>query len=106
LRDAAEKAQPQLLEPVDEVSVLIGDDYVGAIMSDMSSRRGRVLGTEPVPGGRTMVKAEVPELELVRYAIDLRSLSQGTGSFSRSYLRYEPLPSHLADKVAAETKQG
>jgi elongation factor G len=104
LRDAAEKAQPQLLEPVDEVSVLIGDDYVGAIMSDMSSRRGRVLGTEPVPGGRTMVKAEVPELELVRYAIDLRSLSQGTGSFSRSYLRYEPLPSHLADKVAAEAK--
>jgi elongation factor G len=106
LRDAAEKAQPQLLEPVDEVSVLIGDDYVGAIMSDMSSRRGRVLGTEPVPGGRTMVKAEVPELELVRYAIDLRSLSQGTGSFSRSYLRYEPLPSHLADKVAAEAKPG
>ncbi len=67
---------------------------------------GRVLGTEPVPGGRTMVKAEVPELELVRYSIDLRSMSQGTGSFSRSYLRYEPLPSHLADKVAAEAKPG
>ena len=104
LRDAADKAQPQLLEPVDEVSVLIGDDYVGAVMSDLSSRRGRVLGTEPVPGGRTMVKAEIPELELVRYAIDLRSMSHGTGSFTRSYLRYEPLPSHLADKVAAESK--
>jgi elongation factor G len=104
LRDATEKATPQLLEPVDEVSVLIGDDYVGAVMSDLSSRRGRVLGTEPVPGGRTMVKAEIPELELVRYSIDLRSLSQGTGSFSRSYLRYEPLPSHLADKVAGESK--
>ena len=51
LRDATEKAQPQLLEPVDEVSVLIGDDYVGAVMSDLSSRRGRVLGTEPVAGG-------------------------------------------------------
>jgi elongation factor G len=106
LRDAAEKATPQLLEPVDEVSVLIGDDYVGAVMSDLSSRRGRVLGTEPVPGGRTLVKAEVPQLELTRYAIDLRSISQGTGSFSRSYLRYEPLPTHLADKVAAEAKQG
>jgi elongation factor G len=104
LRDAAEKAQPQLLEPVDEVSVLIGDDYVGAVMSDLSSRRGRVLGTEPVPGGRTMVKAEIPELELVRYAIDLRSMSHGTGSFTRSYLRYEPLPSHLAEKVIAESK--
>ena len=77
LRDAAEKAQPQLLEPVDEVSVLVGDDYVGAVMSDLSSRRGRVLGTEPVPGGRTLVKAEIPELELVRYAIDLRSMSHG-----------------------------
>jgi elongation factor G len=106
LRDAAEKAQPQLLEPVDEVSVLIGDDYVGAVMSDLSSRRGRVLGTEPVAGGRTLVKAEIPELELTRYAIDLRSMSHGTGSFSRSYLRYEPLPSHLKDKVTAEDKPG
>jgi elongation factor G len=106
LRDAAEKAQPQLLEPVDEVSVLIGDDYVGAVMSDLSSRRGRVLGTEPVAGGRTLVKAEIPELELTRYAIDLRSMSHGIGSFSRSYLRYEPLPSHLKDKVTAEDKPG
>jgi len=106
LRDATEKAQPHLLEPVDEVSVLIGDDYVGAIMSDLSSRRGRVLGTEPVAGGRTLVKAEIPELELVRYAIDLRSMSHGTGSFSRSYLRHEPLPSHLTDKVTAESKPG
>jgi elongation factor G len=104
LRDAADKAQPQLLEPVDEVSVLIGDDYVGAVMSDLSSRRGRVLGTEPVTGGRTMVRAEIPELELVRYAIDLRSMSHGTGSFSRSYLRHEPLPSHLTEKVAAASK--
>ncbi len=106
LRDAAEKAQPQLLEPVDEVSVLIPDDFVGAVMSDLSGRRGRVLGTEAVPGGRTLVKAEIPELELVRYAIDLRSMSHGTGSFSRSYLRYEPLPSQLAAKVVASAKSG
>ena len=106
LRDAADKAQVLLLEPVDEVSVLVADDYVGAVMSDLSSRRGRVLGTEPVPGGRTLVKAEIPELEITRYAIDLRSMSHGTGSFSRSYLRHEPLPSHLADKVAEESKTG
>jgi elongation factor G len=99
LRDAAEKAGVHLLEPVDEVSVMIPDDYVGAVMSDLSSRRGRVLGTESVPGGRTLVKAEIPELEITRYAIDLRSMSHGTGSFNRSYLRHEPLPSHLADKV-------
>jgi elongation factor G len=106
LRDAAEKASVLLLEPVDEVSVLVADDYVGAVMSDLSSRRGRVLGTEPVAGGRTLVKAEIPELEITRYAIDLRSLSHGTGSFSRSYLRHEPLPSHLAGKVAEESKTG
>jgi elongation factor G len=105
LRDAAAKAQVLLLEPVDEVSVLVADDYVGAVMSDLSSRRGRVLGTEPVAGGRTLVKAEIPELEVTRYAIDLRSMSHGTGSFTRSYLRYEPLPSHLADKVASAGKQ-
>jgi elongation factor G len=104
LRDAAEKAQVLLLEPVDEVSVLVADDYVGAVMSDLSSRRGRVLGTEPVAGGRTLVKSEIPELELTRYAIDLRSMSHGTGSFTRSYLRHEPLPPHLSEKVAAATK--
>ncbi|HXZ64352.1 MAG TPA: elongation factor G-like protein EF-G2 [Streptosporangiaceae bacterium] len=104
LKDAATKARVQLLEPVDEVSVLVPDEYVGAVMSDMSSRRGRVLGTEPVAGGRTLIRAEVPELELIRYAIDLRSMSHGTGSFTRNYLRYEPLPSHLADKVATADK--
>jgi elongation factor G len=104
LRDAADRAKVSLLEPVDEVSVLVPDDYVGAVMSDLSSRRGRVLGTEPVQGGRTLVKAEIPELEIMRYSIDLRSMSQGTGSFSRSYLRYEPLPSHLADKLVSAAK--
>src|SRR5579864_5889169 len=104
LKDAVDKAQPMLLEPVDEVHVLVPDDYVGAVMSDLSSRRGRVLGTEPVGVGRTLVKAEIPELEITRYSIDLRSMSQGTGSFSRSYLRYEPLPSHLADKVVSASK--
>jgi elongation factor G len=105
LKDAVDKAQPILLEPVDEVSVLVPDDYVGAVMSDLSSRRGRVLGTEPVGVGRTLVKAEIPELEITRYTIDLRSLSHGTGSFTRQYLRHEPLPSHLAGKVAAEAKE-
>jgi elongation factor G len=106
LRDAAEKAGVLMLEPVDEVSVLVPDAYVGAVMSDLSSRRGRVLGTEPVAGARTLVKAEIPQLEITRYAIDLRSMSQGTGSFSRSYLRYEPLPSHLAEKVVSNAKEG
>jgi elongation factor G len=104
LRDAAEKASPRLLEPVDEVSILVPDGYVGAVMSDLSGRRGRVLGTEPVGTGRTLIRAEVPELEITRYPIDLRSVSHGTGSFTRGYLRHEPLPNHLAAKVAADSR--
>ncbi|MUN42222.1 elongation factor G-like protein EF-G2 [Actinomadura litoris] len=106
LKDAAGAVPILLLEPVDEVAVLIADEYVGAVMSDLTSRRGRVLGSEAVPGGRTMIKAEVPQLEIIRYAIDLRSMSQGTGTFNRGFLRYEPLPSHLAEKVAAGSRDG
>ena len=76
----------------------------GSVMSDLSGRRGRVLGTEPVGIGRTLIRAEVPELEITRYSIDLRSVSHGTGSFTRGYLRHEPLPSHLAAKVAADSR--
>ncbi|MEV4752473.1 elongation factor G-like protein EF-G2 [Streptosporangium amethystogenes subsp. fukuiense] len=99
LKEAATKVPTLLLEPVDEVSVLVSDEHVGAVMSDLSSRRGRVLGTEPVGVGRTLVRAEVPELEITRYSIDLRSMSHGTGTFQRDFLRYEPLPSHLVEKV-------
>ncbi|MEV5575862.1 elongation factor G-like protein EF-G2 [Spirillospora sp. NPDC052269] len=105
LKDAAGKVPVLLLEPVDEVSVLIADEYMGVVMSDLTSRRGRVLGTEALAsGGRTVIRAEVPQLEITRYAIDLRSMSQGTGSFHRTFLRYEPLPSHLTEKVAEEEK--
>jgi elongation factor G len=103
LKDAAGKAKVLLLEPVDEVAVLVADDYVGAVMSDLSSRRGRVLGSETIAGGRSLIKAEVPQLEITRYAIDLRSMSHGTGTFSRHFLRYEPLPSQLAEKIIAES---
>jgi elongation factor G len=100
LREAAASAEMLLLEPVDEISVLVDDQYVGTVMSDLSGRRARVLGSEPVGnGGRTLVRAEAPQSEIVRYAVDLRSMSHGTGTFSRSFVRYEPMPSHLAAKV-------
>jgi elongation factor G len=101
LKDAADNSQVALLEPVLEIAVLIPDDYVGAVMSDLSTRRGRVTGTEPVGVGRSLVKAEVPEVEVTRYAIDLRSLSHGTATFTRRHLRYEAMPSHIASKVAS-----
>ncbi|MGN6242693.1 MAG: elongation factor G-like protein EF-G2 [Motilibacteraceae bacterium] len=99
LKEAAKATTVHLLEPVDEVSVLVSDEYVGAVMSDLSGRRGRVTGTEPVGTGRTLVKAEVPELEVTRYAVDLRSLSHGTATFTRTYVRHEPMPNQLAAKV-------
>jgi elongation factor G len=74
-------------------------------MSDLSTRRGRVTGTEPVGNGRSVVRAEVPQVEITRYAIDLRSLSHGTGAFSRTYLRHEPMPSQLAAKIQEENPQ-
>jgi len=101
LKDAAENGDVSLLEPVEDVKVLIADDYVGAVMGDLSSRRARVLGSESAPGGRTVIHAEVPALELVRYATELRSMSQGTGSFSRTFGRYDAVPSHVASKLIA-----
>ncbi|WP_406102795.1 elongation factor G-like protein EF-G2 [Streptomyces canus] len=104
LREAAADARIHLLEPVAEVSVLVGDDYVGAVMSDLSGRRGRVLGTEQTNGGRTLIKAEVPEIEIGRYAVDLRSLSHGTARFSRSYARHEPMPPQIAERIRGEAR--
>jgi len=101
LREAAAAARVSLLEPVDEVSVVVPDDLVGAVMSDLSGRRGRLLGSENVGDERTLVRAEVPQIELTRYAIDLRSLSHGAGSFTRSFIRYEPMPDSAAARVRA-----
>ncbi|NKQ23994.1 elongation factor G-like protein EF-G2 [Streptomyces galbus] len=104
LREAAADARIHLLEPVAEVSVLVGDDYVGAVMSDLSGRRGRVLGTEQTAGGRTVIRAEVPEIEIGRYAVDLRSLSHGTARFDRRYVRHEPMPVQIAEKVREQAR--
>jgi elongation factor G len=102
LREAAKASRVNLLEPVDLVSVLVDDDYVGTVMGDLSGRRGRVLGTEPVGQGRTLVKAEVPQTEMTRYATDLRSMSHGSGTFAREFVRYEPMPSAVAEKLVRQ----
>ena len=102
LREAANATKVNLLEPVDEVSVLVPDHLVGSVMGDLSSRRARVLGTEKVGEDRTQVKAEVPQVELIRYAIDLRSLSHGAGSFTRTFIRYEPMPESAAARVKTD----
>ncbi|MFD6997042.1 elongation factor G-like protein EF-G2 [Streptomyces mirabilis] len=104
LREAAADIRIHLLEPVAEVTVLVGDEYVGAVMSDLSGRRGRVVGTEQAGGGRTLVRAEVPEIEIGRYAVDLRSLSHGTARFNRVYARHEPMPSQIAERMREQAQ--
>ncbi|MET9438261.1 elongation factor G-like protein EF-G2 [Streptomyces sp. NPDC006551] len=106
LREAAAEATIQLLEPVAEVQVLVPDEYVGPVMSDLSGRRGRVVGTEQAGPGRTLVRAEVPEIEMGRYAVDLRSVSHGTGRFDRSYARHEAMPPPLAGKIREQAENG
>ncbi|MER5454994.1 elongation factor G-like protein EF-G2 [Micromonospora sp. NPDC002389] len=94
LRDAADRGAPVVLEPIDEVTVRVPDGSVGAVMGDLSGRRGRVLGTEPDPDadGRTLVRAEVPASGLLRYAVELRAMTAGAGTFRRHFLRYDSHP--------------
>ena len=101
LREAAKAGRVSLLEPVQAVTVTVPDEYVGAVMSDLSGRRGRVTGTSSIGGDRSEIGAEVPEVELLRYAVDLRSLTAGTGRFTRQYLRHDPMPEHEAQKAIA-----
>ncbi|MFI7544248.1 elongation factor G-like protein EF-G2 [Actinoplanes sp. NPDC049599] len=103
LKAAAEQGQITLLEPVDEIVVRVPDTYVGPVMSDLSGRRGRPLGTEVAEDGdHSLVRAEVPATELVRYAVELRALTSGSGTFTRTYARHEPMPTHLAEAVRKE----
>ncbi|GAA2593167.1 elongation factor G-like protein EF-G2 [Streptomyces axinellae] len=102
LRECAGQATIHLLEPVAELAVSVADDFVGAVMSDLSGRRGRVLGTEQAGPGSTLVRAEIPEIEISRYAVDLRSMSHGTGRFTRAYARHEPMPQQQAARILKE----
>jgi elongation factor G len=100
VKDAAARGAVQVLEPVDAVAITVADDHIGTVLSDLSGRRGRVTGTEPSdtgrPGSRSVIHAEVPELELLRYAATLRSITGGAGSFTRAYLRHDPAPPAVA----------
>ncbi|CAI9405840.1 elongation factor G-like protein EF-G2 [Nocardioides sp. T2.26MG-1] len=99
LREAAAATTVTMLEPYDTVTVVIPDDLVGSVMSDLSARRARLLGTDKVGEDRTQVLAEVPQTELVRYAVDLRSATHGAGVFTRTFAHYEPMPEEVARNV-------
>lgn len=101
LKEAAAKpGVTALLEPIAEVTITVGDEFLGAVMSDISGRRGSVLGTDSGSSGQSKVRALVPELELSRYAIDLRGIAHGTGSFTRARHGFDMVPAHLVDKLS------
>ena len=103
-KDAMESAQPTLMEPIMTVTVTVPEEYVGDVIGDLNSRRGRPLGMEP-RGGVTEVQAEVPMAELLEYAPDLRAITGGQGEYAMDLARYEEVPGHVAQQVVQRTQE-
>jgi elongation factor G len=103
-KEAYAKADPVLLEPIMEVEVTVPDDCVGAVNGDLNSRRARLHGMEPV-GGMTSIKAEVPMAEMLTYSQSLTSMTGGRGDYHMTFLRYEDVPQHVAQKIIEQTRK-
>src|SRR5947209_15667351 len=103
-KEAYHKADPMLLEPIMELEVTAPDETVGAVNGDLNSRRGRLQGMEPT-GGMTTIKAEVPMAEILTYSQALTSMTGGRGDYHMHFLRYEEVPSHIAQKIIDEAKK-
>jgi elongation factor G len=103
-RNVSPNCRPTLLEPILEITVSTPDDYQGAVMGDLSSRRGQILGTEP-DGKMVKIKAHVPEAELDRYATVLHSITHGRGTYRQKFYTYQEAPSDVAHKVADARKK-
>ena len=103
-QSAIPNARPCILEPIMSVEVIVPDNYMGDVMGDMNKRRGRIMGTNIVDG-KAVVSAEAPQGELAKYATDLRSMTQGRGSFTTKFERYEEVPPQAQDKIIKEAKE-
>ena len=104
-QDGIPKAKPTILEPIGQLFVTIPDEYQGAIIGDINSkRRGTMMGSMPADDGMTTIEAEVPMAEMTTYTIDLRSMTQGRGSFTCKFIRYEEAPGNVQQKVIEEAK--
>ena len=104
-KEACKTIKPTILEPIMEVVITVKDEYVGDIMGDIPQRRGSVIGMEPVGNGKTAITAQIPEAEIINYSIDLKAMTQGSGKFTRKFIRYDDVPNQLVDKIVAEYKK-
>lgn len=104
LREAARNAGVALLEPVVELEVTVPESFTGDVMGDLNSKRGKIAGMEQSGPGRQRIKAQVPQAELARYSIDLRSMTGGRGAFTMRFSHFEEVPSHLAQKIIDEAQ--
>jgi elongation factor G len=105
LRDAAQQAGVVLLEPIVEVEVVVPETFTGDIMGDLNSKRAKIQGMESAGAGKQRVKALVPQAEVARYSIDLRSMTGGRAAFTMRFSHYEEVPNHLAEKIIAEAQR-
>ena len=103
-RRAFMKAKPILLEPIMDLEIIVPEEFTGDVMGDISARRGRILGVEPVGKKLQKIIAKVPQAELYKYSSTLRSMTQGRGWFTQKFSHYEPVPKEIADKIIAEAK--
>jgi elongation factor G len=103
-KDAMQNAQPALMEPIMTITVTVPEEYVGDVIGDLNSRRGRPLGMEP-KGSVTEIKAEVPMAEMLEYAPDLRAITGGQGEYSMDLARYEECPGHVAQQVMQQAER-
>ncbi len=101
LKKGLSQGQPVLLEPIMDLDITVPEQYTGDIIGDLNTKRGRVLGMTP-QGNSTIIQAQAPYAELLRYAIDLRSITQGRGTFTMKFNRYEEAPAHISQKIIAE----
>ena len=102
LKEAVEQAGVALLEPIVQLAVTVPESFTGDIMGDLNSKRGKIQGMDQIGGGKQRINALVPQGEVARYVIDLRSMTGGRGAFSMTFSHYEEMPQHLAQKVIDE----
>jgi elongation factor G len=104
-KKGAVEANPALLEPIMDIEVIVPKEYMGDIIGDLNSKRGKIMGMEESSSGKQSIKAKIPQSEIFKYAINLRSITQGRGTFSLKFSHYEEVPANVVQEIIAQAKK-